>query len=293
MSCLSWDYETRVLAASQGGDMSFLLSTAPGTIYCTSSSRYLKTQTFLPMTQYLLDNRHVTSAWLAWKLHCRAGIGSFWLRCLLVPDAGHRGWLISWMSNFLIINLVVGMTTSGWLEANSIVFRVDIKSYVSLNLQSHHAQQRSDMLLLITQGIITYAIFWGCWRILRRLVVKTDLHNIPGPASDSFLKGECRFVFRYSLHVQSMRIGNFSKIVNTNAWSFHKELGQKCTSCIPHPSLGMKTRFISDQTVGSLWSMVSWVYELARRMNLVILLSIPLGEAALYFRSLGLASCRS
>jgi hypothetical protein len=53
------------------------------------------------------------------------------------------------------------------------------------------------MLLLIAQGIITSGIFWACWRILRRVVVKTDLDNVPGPASHSFLKGECRFVLSY------------------------------------------------------------------------------------------------
>jgi hypothetical protein len=99
-------------------------------------------------------------------------------------------------------------------------------------------------MLLITQGIIAYAIFWCCWRILRRLIVKTNLDNVPGPASDSFLTGECRFVFQYSLHVQSICIGNFSQIVGINAWGFHKELAQKCTSCIPrHNDIGTKTHF--------------------------------------------------
>ena len=50
------------------------------------------------------------------------------------------------------------------------------------------------MLLLVAQGIIVYAIFQGLWPILRRLVVKTDLDNVPGPASHSFLKGEYLFL---------------------------------------------------------------------------------------------------
>ena len=91
------------------------------------------------------------------------------------------------------------------------------------------------MLLLVTQGIIAYVIFWGCWRILRRVVIKTDIDNVRGPASDSFLKGECRAcTCLYLLHNEPMPSGSFLRVFNVNAWDFHKELGQKCTSCIPH-----------------------------------------------------------
>jgi hypothetical protein len=45
------------------------------------------------------------------------------------------------------------------------------------------------MLRLVVQCIVAYTFARVSWRILRRLVVKTDLDNIPGPASQSFLKG--------------------------------------------------------------------------------------------------------
>ena len=45
------------------------------------------------------------------------------------------------------------------------------------------------MLLAIVQWAIISVVSWECWRILRRLAVKTDLDNVPGPASESFLKG--------------------------------------------------------------------------------------------------------
>lgn len=54
------------------------------------------------------------------------------------------------------------------------------------------------MLLLVTQGIILFALFNLGWRILRRilrrLVVKTDIDNLPGPLSQSFTKGEYSIV---------------------------------------------------------------------------------------------------
>jgi hypothetical protein len=54
----------------------------------------------------------------------------------------------------------------------------------------------SSMLLRIVQCIFAYAVSWAGWRILRRLAVKTDLDNVPGPASRSFLTGECRLALR-------------------------------------------------------------------------------------------------
>jgi hypothetical protein len=49
------------------------------------------------------------------------------------------------------------------------------------------------MLLIITQGIVLLsAVSWLFWRILSRLVDRNDIDNVPGPASHSYLKGECR-----------------------------------------------------------------------------------------------------
>jgi hypothetical protein len=47
------------------------------------------------------------------------------------------------------------------------------------------------MLKLILKGIFSFAVFWVLYRVLRRLVVKTALDNIPGPPSPSFFKGTC------------------------------------------------------------------------------------------------------
>lgn len=45
------------------------------------------------------------------------------------------------------------------------------------------------MLTLLAQGLLL--IFFGtCWQVLRRLLVKTDLDNVAGPASDSHILGE-------------------------------------------------------------------------------------------------------
>jgi hypothetical protein len=59
-----------------------------------------------------------------------------------------------------------------------------------------------NMLLLITQGTVLLTISWALWRILRRLLlIKSDLDNVPGPVSDSFLKGELLHVLAPVWHV--------------------------------------------------------------------------------------------
>jgi hypothetical protein len=85
------------------------------------------------------------------------------------------------------------------------------------------------MLLPLVLCIVAYPLALACWRILRRLVVKTDLDNVPGPASHSFLKGASRLTAALSFGTWLIRVaGNFSKVVNVNAWDYHKELSQKC-----------------------------------------------------------------
>jgi hypothetical protein len=75
---------------------------------------------------------------------------------------------------------------------------------LTVNLGTYLAQ-RCNMLLLLVQGIVAYAVFRVCWPIIHRLVVKTDLDNVPGPASHSLLRGECQFMpadIDMSIHVE-------------------------------------------------------------------------------------------
>lgn len=65
------------------------------------------------------------------------------------------------------------------------------------------------MLGLIFKGIFSFAIFWAFYCVLRRLVVKTALDNIPGPPSPSFFKG------------------NFPQLFNVNGWEFHQDIATK------------------------------------------------------------------
>ncbi|KAF8237919.1 cytochrome P450 [Tricholoma matsutake] len=85
------------------------------------------------------------------------------------------------------------------------------------------------MLNLLIQGIVAYALSRACWRMLRHLVVKTDLDNVPGPASHSILKG------------------NFSKLFNINAWDFHKGLRQQYGGVVRiNAVFGDKQLYVSD-----------------------------------------------
>ncbi|KAF8237924.1 cytochrome P450 [Tricholoma matsutake] len=87
------------------------------------------------------------------------------------------------------------------------------------------------MLLPLIQCIVAYAFTRACWRMLRQLVVKADLDNVPGPASHSFLKG----------------VRNFSKLFNINAWDFHKGLSQQYGGVVRIKAiLGAKLLYVSD-----------------------------------------------
>ena len=48
---------------------------------------------------------------------------------------------------------------------------------------------------MLFQCITALALSWVSWRILRRMLVKTDLDNVRGPASGSFLTGTYHLVF--------------------------------------------------------------------------------------------------
>ena len=130
------------------------------------------------------------------------------------------------------------------------------------NSQTHLTQQCPDMLLLITQGIIAYTILWGCWRILRPLVVKTDIDNLPGPASDSFLKGDCRYVLACThFVVNSCSQETLCKCLMLMLGRFTRSLGRSVCHVFPTEH---RHSFISYKMVGWLELVPPWVYELAR-----------------------------
>lgn len=85
---------------------------------------------------------------------------------------------------------------------------------------------RQNMFILITKGITLYIISWIIWRLLRHFVVKTDLDNVPGPDSHSFLKGmSCGIL---TLDFLTVYQGNFGKMFNVNAWKYHEDLAHQC-----------------------------------------------------------------
>jgi hypothetical protein len=66
------------------------------------------------------------------------------------------------------------------------------------------------MLTLITKGITLYIVSWVLWRFLRRFVVKTDLDNVPGPASHSLFKGMSRDIY-LPCHLNQVSIKGISQ----------------------------------------------------------------------------------
>ncbi|KAF5382211.1 hypothetical protein D9615_004271 [Tricholomella constricta] len=62
------------------------------------------------------------------------------------------------------------------------------------------------MLSLVAQGVLLYVVSWLLWRSLRCLRSKTDVNNVPGPKSTSFIKG------------------NLGQLFDINGWDFHDHL---------------------------------------------------------------------
>ncbi|KAI0370603.1 cytochrome P450 [Pilatotrama ljubarskyi] len=65
------------------------------------------------------------------------------------------------------------------------------------------------MVSLILQAALVCCITWILWKVVRRLVVKTDLDNLPGPPSPSFIYGHIRRLF------------------DRRSFKFHRSLGEQ------------------------------------------------------------------
>ncbi|KAG5653381.1 hypothetical protein H0H81_000768 [Sphagnurus paluster] len=85
------------------------------------------------------------------------------------------------------------------------------------------------MLLIFVQTALVLSALWTSWQFIRRFVVKTDLDNIPGPPSTSFLTG------------------NFGQLFNINGWEFHREIGEKFGNVILLKGLfGANQLYVTD-----------------------------------------------
>ncbi|RDB25864.1 Docosahexaenoic acid omega-hydroxylase CYP4F3 [Hypsizygus marmoreus] len=85
------------------------------------------------------------------------------------------------------------------------------------------------MLITATQGLLLCFVSWGSWRLLRRLVIKTDLDNVAGPPSASFIKG------------------NIAQLFDINGWKFHQHLAEQFGRVVGiHGPLGTKQLYVFD-----------------------------------------------
>ncbi|RDB25854.1 Docosahexaenoic acid omega-hydroxylase CYP4F3 [Hypsizygus marmoreus] len=86
-----------------------------------------------------------------------------------------------------------------------------------------------SMLITATQGLLLCFVSWGFSRLLRRLVIKTDLDNVAGPPSGSFIKG------------------NFAQLFDVNGWKFHQDLAEQFGRVVGiHGSFGTKQLYVFD-----------------------------------------------
>lgn len=99
----------------------------------------------------------------------------------------------------------------------------------------------ATLLLALALGCI-----WVCSKVLRHFFVKSDLKNLSGPPSKSFL------------------VGNFGQIFcDKNAWQFHQELVEKYGRVIPvHGPFAGKILYVLDpKALYHITSKDSHIYE--------------------------------
>lgn len=84
------------------------------------------------------------------------------------------------------------------------------------------------MLSVPVQGILVLAISWVLWQLVRPLVLKTPLSNLPGPRPKSFWQGE--LVSSRSCYVNYItifRVGNLPQIFNRHGWAFQDDIDKE------------------------------------------------------------------
>ncbi|KAI0631285.1 cytochrome P450 [Trametes polyzona] len=85
------------------------------------------------------------------------------------------------------------------------------------------------MVSPVVQAVLALGIVWIVWRIGRRLVVKSDLDNLPGPASPSFI------------------YGNLQQLYSRRGFKFHRSLGELYGSVVRlHGKFGSKVLYTFD-----------------------------------------------
>lgn len=83
--------------------------------------------------------------------------------------------------------------------------------------------------LTIPQSALVFGVALTVWRLLRHFLAKTSVDNIPGPSSNSFVKG------------------NIGQLFDTNGWEFHSKIAQEFGRIASvHGLFGEKQLYISD-----------------------------------------------
>ena len=76
------------------------------------------------------------------------------------------------------------------------------------------------MLSLILQVTVICSVSWSLCKYFRQLVGTSPLDNVPGPASRSFLFGECDDHPLPDLALMLWIVGNLTQLLDRQAWSF-------------------------------------------------------------------------
>ena len=90
------------------------------------------------------------------------------------------------------------------------------------------------MFSVLLQAVLICTSTWFLWKFFRQSVVKSNLDNIPGPASPSFWYG----AYRGDVSLSSLRDAHFNlctpcsaghvqKLRDKQGWAFHQELADK------------------------------------------------------------------
>ena len=83
------------------------------------------------------------------------------------------------------------------------------------------------MFTTILQAFVLYAFSYAFYKLMRTLLTRSALDNLPGPSSQSFLFGKIVLQSETALIIYRSP-GVFPQIFNPKGWDFHKEIAQKC-----------------------------------------------------------------
>ena len=83
------------------------------------------------------------------------------------------------------------------------------------------------MLSVLSRGIIISVVSWVLWRIVRPLVVKSPLDNIPGPPPKSSWRGNCIHSTLMVYILITFATGHLPELFSRHGWGLQDNIDKE------------------------------------------------------------------